>query len=265
MEISVIPEFYYRLLNEAILSGGYAPGESFPLCGDCDNPTIIDCVTQLGPETSAWHKVVYQHLPETVIDGQVYFDVKSEVVEEFRAQRLLWSGRVRIRRPFFFSIKVRCRKCDLCKRARARHWAARAANEISSCPGRTWMVTLTLRPSARRHLRMAALRGAHVKLLTRWRQLYLKRIRKACKGVLRFMSVIEHHRDGTPHLHLLIHEVNPAAPILWRQLHDAWAARHGFVKANLVTNPALAAWYCSKYLTKQVIGRPAASKKYGLS
>lgn len=173
-------------------------------------------------------------------------------------------------------LAVRCRKCDACRRARRRHWAARAVVEIETAP-RSWFGTLTLAPEHQFRLialahQSSAKRGTPwadlsaddqfkevCRHLVREVQLYLKRLRKAgCK--FRYLVAIERHKSGHPHCHLLVHEL--AEPVRWRCLHDKWTI--GFSKFNLVAEgeKSKAANYVAKYLTK-ALSRMLASAAYG--
>lgn len=173
-------------------------------------------------------------------------------------------------------LAVRCRKCDACRRARRRHWAARAVAEIQAAP-RTWFGTLTLAPE--HQFRLAALaRQSSAKRGNRWadlsaddqfkelqRQLvpelqkYFKRLRKA-GARFRYLVAVERHKSGAPHVHLLVHEI--AEPVRWRTLSDKWDK--GFSKFNLIAEEEnhRAANYVAKYLTK-ALSRMLASAAYG--
>jgi len=125
-------------------------------------------------------------------------------------------------------------------------WTARAIveTEAASARGRrTWFLTVTHRI---RHED----EGVFAKEVSDG----LKRLRTL--GRFRFLLVFERHKKtqgapkGYPHCHAMIHEID-------RLLHSdfvAALARIGFIKAKLLTgDPKLAASYCSKYMSKQVI------------
>lgn len=140
---------------------------------------------------------------------------------------------------------------------------------------RTWFVTLTLSAKARADMnRQVAVRmnldRVHMKAANRqhhqdavmyeWVRDYLKRCRyhfEAHGGArLRFVAVTEAHKDGTPHMHLLMHT---KTMITYRLLRKAkWG--HGFVDARLADREA--AEYLTKYLTKAG-GKVRASQWYG--
>lgn len=168
---------------------------------------------------------------------------------------------------------VRCRKCEGCLRQRRALWCARAASEIGHAE-RTWMVTLTASP-AHHHLMWLRIckrerdNGADADCLPddkafaeRWRELgsevtrYLKRVR-AGGSALRYLTVVEAHKSGLPHVHLLVHDMGDTT---WRALTSRW--HYGFAHAKLVEGPA-AARYVTKYLMKSALARVRASKDYG--
>lgn len=174
-------------------------------------------------------------------------------------------------------VAVRCRKCPECLAARAAHWKLRAISEIDAA-SRTWFGTLTLNPSA--HFRCVALASQRLaaqgvdfgqldpddafkercKPLTHECQLWVKRLRKRAAG-LRYCLVVERHKSGLPHVHVLMHESGQA--IRHRELSGAWS--WGFTKFNLVdgdTGPQ-AARYVAKYLAKDAACRVKASLRYG--
>lgn len=90
---------------------------------------------------------------------------------------------------------------------------------------------------------------------------YLKRLRyhldaKWDGARLRYVAVLEHHQDGTPHIHMLVHSSDQ---LLSRTFMKAkWP--HGFINVKLVDSDV--ASYLTKYLTKEV-NRVRASTRYG--
>lgn len=180
-------------------------------------------------------------------------------------------------RHIVVDIDVRCRKCAACKRARRRYWSLRAMNEVKGS-NRTWFGTLTLAPEyqfrcealARHRLARSGVRyddlspdeafKERVRPLIEELQRYLKRLRKSHPG-LRHLVVVERHKSGDPHLHLMVHET--AGPIRHKQLTAKWA--WGFSKFNLVAEGenSKAVGYVTKYLTKALNHRVIASKEYG--
>ena len=115
---------------------------------------------------------------------------------------------------------VACRKCSQCLRRRRREWTMRSAAEISQAQ-RTWFVTLTIRPAqlyvceviaGKRDIKLKERtqneqERARFAVIVEEIQRFLKRIRKNSKAKLRYICVQELHKNGNPHYHLLIHEV----------------------------------------------------------
>lgn len=188
---------------------------------------------------------------------------------------------------------VRCRKCGSCLRTRAFQWRIRARHEISNSV-RTWMGTLTMRPSEHvkaeysARLRLAA-SGVSFDTLTEVEQLgellkelgsevtrWLKRVRKQSGAPLRYFLVVERHKSaeavmaagkvpgenaGRIHFHILVHETDESRPVRHEVLAKQW--RLGFTKFNLVKDDKAAA-YVAKYLSKTLAARVRASRGYGL-
>lgn len=170
---------------------------------------------------------------------------------------------------------VRCRKCEPCLIFKRKLWAARAHAEIAAHE-RTWMVTLTMTPAEHHRMLLLAHRtetraggnpGAWSadrefneraaqfgKEVTKW----LKRLR-ASGAAFHYLLVVEAHKSGLPHIHLLVHEVSGCS---YRRLTSAW--KLGFVHAKLVEGPS-AARYVTKYLVKSSLARVRASQRYGSS
>lgn len=177
--------------------------------------------------------------------------------------------------PLPVEIPGRCRKCSNCMTHRRNLWVARAVDEID-ISSRTWFGTLTVNPEHRFRLECLAEQRLRMgneylrdltppeqyryladflgKEATRW----LKRLRK--KAALRYLLVFEAHKDGFPHIHLLLHE--QGANLSKRDLEHHWS--YGFSNWRLVdkgdTKPA---WYVSKYLVKDARTRVRASQHYG--
>lgn len=178
-------------------------------------------------------------------------------------------------RAYIGYLWARCRKCEMCLRHRSRLWAARAVDEIK-CAKRTWFGTLTVRPQDRVMLAYKAQlrlsRGG-----TDWLSLtesekfqelvaeiapectkFVKRVRRNSGVPLRYLLVVEAHKDGFPHFHCLVHESD--GPVIKAVLDKAW--RLGFSQFRLVKNEG-AAWYACKYLSKSALARIRASERYG--
>lgn len=183
--------------------------------------------------------------------------------------------------PLGIDLIVRCRQCPACERARSLIWSSRAEAEINHTVGRTWFVTLTVRPEHR------SLAGSKARVLAReegvdfdrigrkrqfgyisrcmgeWLTLYLKRLRRRYAKdepdvKFRYLCVFEPHKDGFPHIHLLVHEYEGVIPA---RKFAIW--RYGFVKARLVENGSKVARYVAKYCAKTINARVRASTQYG--
>lgn len=180
--------------------------------------------------------------------------------------------------PVAAKLLVRCRKCPECLTHRSNLWAARACAEMKLAR-RTWFGTLTMNPAA--HMRLLALARRRYRsqrcedfdkadASDQFKELalhggqsvtkFLKRIRGKHASGIRYLLVVEPHKSGLPHWHLLIHEYGE--PISKRTLEAQW--RSGFSHWRLVEDAAPAtAFYVSKYLTKSSDARVRSSGRYG--
>lgn len=176
------------------------------------------------------------------------------------------------------TIKARCRKCGNCLRHRQRLWTARAIDELKGAR-RTWFCTLTVSPEHRLRLRLRA-EKAHLRAsretisslepaeqfrlqaneLGKEVTLWLKRVREASPGLLRYLLVTEHHKSGDPHCHLLLHEQGD--PVTKRVLESRWRLGHSHFRLVDQGDPR-AAYYACKYLAKEALTRIRASSRYG--
>jgi len=179
----------------------------------------------------------------------------------------------------FGLLYVRCRKCDTCNAARSRMWAARAIAE-TGCATRNWFGTLTIAPEHRVRLLYEAqllasrrcsdwlkmkdsqrfqILGA---VIGRELTLMLKRLRKR-GAAFRYLLVFEAHKDGFPHVHMLVHEVGSA--VAKRTLEAEWHL--GFTKWKLVAREGenAHAFYVCKYIAKSALVRVRSSLGYGRS
>ena len=182
---------------------------------------------------------------------------------------------------YTLELQVRCRKCGPCRKAHAHHWRMRAVSELTMTKGRTWFVTLTLRPDAhfqmasRARLRLAA-QGTDFdgldpanQFAERHREisheitLWLKRVRKESGVQLRYFLVAEAHKSGLPHYHAMVHEPEAGAEVRSRTLSRQWTL--GFSQCKLVAEgeEKRTASYVAKYLSKDAISRVRASQGYG--
>ena len=171
--------------------------------------------------------------------------------------------------PYHLDIWVPCRKCERCRAYRRMDWRARIGAEIAMSE-KNWFVTLTFRPDARKKLFMEeqngvwTLREASSRNTIAMREvsLYLKRLRAGLSHMdssqsrLRYVAVTEDHKDGVPHIHMIIH---CGADYRKTAVQAGW--KHGFLTAKLCD--ADASSYLTKYLTKEV-SRVRASLNYGL-
>lgn len=170
---------------------------------------------------------------------------------------------------------VRCRKCPSCLRARSKMWEHRARTE-SACAFRTWFGTLTVRPAERYKVKCQAdlylrKRGHDPRMASKseWYNAlvacigdeltrYVKRVRKASEGTLRYLLVAEAHKDGFPHFHMLVHE-NAATGTRHKILSTQW--KLGFTQWKVAD--ARACPYVAKYISKEAGTRVRASLNYG--
>lgn len=161
-------------------------------------------------------------------------------------------------------IRVRCRKCTSCLKARQHLWVLRAAREQVLAKA-TWFTTLTFGPKRR-----AAILSAASQMDNRLSQpvrlvrasgwfvtTFMKRLRKAGFEV-RYVFIAEPHRDGFPHYHGLLHDQR--GDLTWKMITAQWSA--GFSVCKLVRD-AGAIRYVTKYLAKGRYGKIRASAKYG--
>ena len=180
-------------------------------------------------------------------------------------------------RAILTEVDAPCRKCSQCLQVRSKRWAARASAEIMMSH-RTWFGTLTWGAERERHKaiarRMALSQGHGVwegidqdrQLAFLWKSVgpdvtrYLKRVRKEASMAFRYCAIVEPHKDGFPHVHMLIHELD--GELRKRTLDGQW--RVGFSQWRLVdTGQVSAAWYVAKYLAKHNAARVRASGGYG--
>lgn len=186
----------------------------------------------------------------------------------------------------------RCRSCGPCLLNRAREWAARSYVELSRA-SRAWFVTLTLNPGTRFRLTaQCALRASQQgpcfhgdkgdrgndfdkfspRKKSEWLSeelkpevtRYIKRIRKESSALLRYICVTETHKDGTPHVHLLVYETPGNGSVSYRTLSRQWRRWGlGICEPELVACERDSAWYVCSYISKGINGRVRASFSYG--
>lgn len=178
--------------------------------------------------------------------------------------------------PQLVEMQVPCRKCENCLRRRSAHWRMRAIAVVKQS-NRTWFGTLTLNPD--QHFRVAAAcriaaarNGDDFDMFPPERQfaerhrcisreitLYLKRLRKYSGAEIKFLCVVEAHKTGLPHYHMLVHEVKAAPHVRHKLLTAQW--RVGFSQWKLVTEDRQVS-YVTKYLAKSMQARVRASIDY---
>lgn len=167
----------------------------------------------------------------------------------------------------YIEMDVPCRSCPPCLRRRAAEWRTRALIEIGASR-RTWFGTFTVAPEYRFRWAYKSIGSLPQELTeeqfkTLWSLMsaeltkYFKRLRKAGYTV-RYLLVAEHHKDGFPHAHALIHE--PDGAVTKRALQAEWP--FGFTNFKLVEDTAVAG-YATKYLMKEASARVRASLRYG--
>lgn len=184
---------------------------------------------------------------------------------------------VRAERDFMWvTLMVRCGKCSNCLSYRTNIWARRASAEMMAAR-RTWFVTLTFTPQeqfqnllltrqrlAASGISFDALAVEH-QFRERHRDLgalvtkFVKRLREANPDApFRYLCVVEAHKSGDPHYHMLIHETGQGS-VAKRTVQAQW--QHGFSTCKLADVGT--ADYVCKYLGKQMAGRVRASCAYG--
>lgn len=179
------------------------------------------------------------------------------------------------RSTLYVDIWLRCNHCSKCLTARGRLWRGRATHELL-WSSRTWMGTLTFKPSERYRLLAQAsaqygpgfdgLPANHQQRLIEREayeevKRYWKRVRKQSGQFLRYIMVAEAHADGSLHYHALVHERGETL-LRWKHLSSQWQA--GFSKWKVCDRNPASARYVTKYLTKAISSRCRASQFYGL-
>lgn len=238
----------------ALLNGTRAS----PLHGDCKNPVGIE---YRAGQDEALHRLKRWREDET-LDIAPGYGLFGDWLPSFRTSA---------------SLTVRCRKCGPCLKQRAKVWATRGQIELVASR-RSWFGTLTLSPESRFIARLKA--DAAVSNSARWSdlddteqfkeiakvirrefQLFLKRVRKQSGARFRYLCTTEAHKDGFPHVHLLLHEVSETR-VTKRLLEKQWQL--GISHWRLVNNhDHKVPWYVAKYLTKSILAKPVASLRYG--
>lgn len=276
------PDALQRFVHRAIVGGGVRQGPHrhvWNIAGDCVSPIWL--------EHSSKGEVI-GFAPEVFIPWDDELEAPFDPIRETVPYRAV--------NPHVLYTAVPCRKCERCLKRRGRLWRNRCQDEIR-VGVRSWFVTLTMNASTRWRFKALAM----ARLLeggTRWADLsprerfeevnremqraftkYVKRLRAPRTVVrrgekvrlpgsrIRYFSVTEAHKDGTPHLHVVFHELR-GGTLTKEQLQAEWGGkpwRLGFAKPVLIdeTRAFNGACYLTKYLSKEMIGRPRASLKYG--
>lgn len=164
-------------------------------------------------------------------------------------------------------VRFRCGRCDQCRKAKQRFWARRAFNECLDAQNvRTYFLTLTFNPKRRRRMLSLWLKKGYTgQPEARFQdqygkhelQRYLKRVRRAYPGTVRFLSTVEEHKDGWIHYHLLVHcKVNgPTTKVLRKK----W--KFGITHCVLAQRKDI--FYVCKYVAKAIASRVRSSSGYG--
>lgn len=180
--------------------------------------------------------------------------------------------------PLSVTMHFRCRKCNRCRAYRSYIWRMRGQAEWQASV-RTWQLTLTLKPElqnralmqARVRLRNAAVEYDRLSFIEQFRELtketnplvtrYIKRIRRANEDArCAILVVVEYHKTGLPHYHVLLHEKDPDRPFRHADIRKSWIA-NGFFHGKLIEADRV--WYSTKYLSKNLAARVRASRFYG--
>lgn len=145
-------------------------------------------------------------------------------------------------------------RCSYCGPRKATKIRARIVEKAKE-HGLSRFVTLTLDPN----LTPEQERVAYIRDV--WRKFRVSMKRKIGRTVS-FISVIELHKSGLPHLHALVDEYIPQA---W--LSDAWSRLGGgrIVYIERVKDLRHIGWYLGKYLTKDMLLAGASGRRYTCS
>lgn len=221
------------------------------------SPTRLECTSDTGSVTVRAPKQVYTEKWAAVAEmatraRSLSGDCVSPI--PILAYARIADGPEEVREVLQCPQSVRCRKCPQCRSQQARMWTARGMTECESAP-RTWFSTLTFDWRSTPQDTMEKQWRFAQRSLT----LFFKRLRKkGCK--FRYLAVYEAHRDGRPHIHVLLHE-RPGSWIPWKTIDSTWT--HGFHKTKLADGPRVAG-YLTKYLFKNPgLCRVRASIRYG--
>lgn len=153
---------------------------------------------------------------------------------------------------------ARCRWCMKCEQASAYHWEIRSRNEFARgfrnvfFTG-TWSKTHRemMRSRAPTEAELGALAYSAVTPFHKFAEIWLGQ-------TIRYLYVLERHKDGFPHVHGLLH-MTEYAPVRW--LNGLWPFGHSRVR---LANAKDAAYVC-KYVNKSrnASTRLRCSQSYG--
>ncbi len=247
----------WRTVQPEVASPGCNPRYVVDLAGACVRARVVDDVHRAPKE-----------------DGSPFMCVGKGPM---RHQAMIWIRYI-----------VRCRRCVTCMNHRSDLIAERTRREFLHMErrcGRAWFVSLTLSPDVRRDLANAVFKAAGfpkerqviamydngdtrtiwgpyarrmglIAGIKKLGQAFVKSLRKRTKlkaRQLRYLTVVELHKDGTPHLHAIVIESGGTREVKKRLLEACWP--HGFIKAKLIDKNndgySRSAYYTAKYLTKQ--------------
>lgn len=98
-------------------------------------------------------------------------------------------------------------------------------------------------------------------------QPFMKRLRKNSRAKIRYICVAEMHSGGgqlhgRPHFHLGLHSVPGKPAVRRKHVRGAWKGHRAGLDYRSIYG-AGAAWYITKYLTKETASVLSASKYYG--
>ena len=262
------PEAMRRLWELASANGSPAlkvTSREVNLAGRCSSPLYREFVSR-AEDPTLWHLRRGERGRSRINEG--YKGLGRPLVALVWEPERVLPIRVKAPPPIYADVWLPCRKCPNCLRARAALWRQRANNEIVLST-RTWFGTFTINPYHRFLIDTRGKRSdaaSDDNFLDRHRQisryftLYFKRLRKASRSKIRYMLVAEHHADGWPHYHVLVHE--RGKPVTKRELQGLWP--YGFTHFKLIdrTDKKVPGYIC-KYISKQALARIRASLKYG--
>lgn len=269
-----------RLLIRALAHGAKRVSQSrfeWDVAGRCQSPVARELHVRPADETDPAKRKLYAFIDEI---KRLFGEATVTRDTRDRDARKTYNKHVVIKPGTEFSLtltmSVACRKCEHCRKRRQRMWSNRAKAETLAAR-RTWFGTLTLRPEAhavmvaRAQVRLAR-SGVSFELLSFGEQFlerhkecsieitkYLKRVRKESGAKFRYLLVAEHHQNGLPHYHVLVHERDDVG-VKHRTLSSQWQL--GFEKWRVVTDYRQATYLC-KYLSKATVARVRASGAYG--